>query len=400
MVLQALQGNIPWINGIKQLYLPQKYTTMIFHPSFCKRKIDICDTPDWFEQRAKLYAEVAKWGYRKPDEIYFGFSDPDSGWIDITIYINGKKVHTFPISQAFDPFFQLKVWMEDIVNDTKLSTDINIEVEGRTIIFHYEHIRHAEFGSGRKFITDDYELDEWEDYDANTHPDTGLFYLYDSGMYEMPVICYCNTKQLLFVLYNGLLHYSARSKAVPKFGNDWYYMDHDDEGNPEFDNWEFYNTLKSPLIEWNYDSKEAYRHRWPEFREPVQIKETVHMWFEWGDGLFWHQRGGCCGNAEKFFVDTENTEIDLTGLPELRQWYDEFDESGPLGVDNWTKEHMDEWFNRGWDLAKKIRVMLPECVDLFYQWKSCKCEGSEWGNEEIPIIVPDQRLYIKKQREL
>lgn len=118
-----------------------------------------------------------------------------------------------------------------------------------------------------------------------------------------------------------------------------------------------------------------------------------------GGWPFWHQRGGCCGNAEKFFVDTENTEIDLTELPELRQWYDEFDKSGPFGVDNWTKEHMDKWLNTGWDLAKTIRVMLPESVDLFYQWKSFKCEGSEWGNEEIPIIVPDQRLYIKKPME-
>lgn len=371
---------------------------MIYHPSFCKRRVDICDTPGWFEQRAKLYAEVAKWDYREPDEIYFSFSEPDCGWIDITVFTNGKKVHTFPVSQAFDPFYQLKDWMEDIVNDNKLTSDFSVEVEGRTIIFHYEHIRNAQFGSGRKFVSEEYELDEWEDYDANTYPDLGLFYLYDSAEQELPVVCYCKTKQFLFALYNGLLYYSSRTKAISKFGNDWYYMDHDDEGKPYFDNWEFYNTLKSTLIEWNYDSDRAYRHEWLEFKDPSKIQETVHMWTEWGDGLFWHQRGGCSGNAEGFFIDTDGIEIDLSVMPELRQWYDEWELDGPFGVEKWTEEHERTWFQKGWELAKKIRTMLPECVDLYYQWKAFKIEDSEWGYEEIPILVPDQRLIQKKKK--
>ena len=75
---------------------------------------------------------------------------------------------------------------------------------------------------------------------------------------------------------------------------------YDDDGNPTEDRWTFYNHIKSSLIEWNYDSKEAYRHVKPKFKETPAVKETVHMWAEWGDALFWHQRGGCCGNAESF----------------------------------------------------------------------------------------------------
>ena len=84
-------------------------------------------------------------------------------------------------------------------------------------------------------------------------------------------------------------------------------------------------------------------------------------------------------------------------MPELRQWYDEWESDGPFGVEKWTEEHERTWFQKGWELAKKIRTMLPESVDLYYQWKTFKIEGSEWGYEEIPIIVPDQRL-IKRKR--
>jgi hypothetical protein len=369
---------------------------MVFHQNFYKKEYyENVSAPQWFEQRSKLYAEVAKWDSSHIKEIYFDFSEPDCGWMDITIYLDGKRIHTFPISQCFDPFFEMKVWMEDIVNDFKLGSDLYIEVDGRTIIMHYEHICLASLGCG---VVNGYFEDkepEWEEYDTNSCPDIGLFYLYDSGTKSIPVVCICKTKQFLFSLYNGLLAYAARSKSVPLIGKEWYYADHDDDGNPTENNWTLYNTIKSQLIEWNYDSgNAAYRHKRPQFKEVPPITETVHMWAEWGDGLFWHQRGGCCGNAEGFFVDAVDERIDLSDLPELRIWYDEFDNSDPCG--EWEENTFNSWFQRGWLLAKKVRKRLPESVDLFYHWKAFKLEDNEWS-KEIPIIVRDERNIIKKR---
>ena len=42
-------------------------------------------------------------------------------------------------------------------------------------------------------------------------------------------------------------------------------------------------------------------------------------------------------------------------------------------------------------------MRLPESVDLFYEWKYFPIEGSEWGGDEISILVPDERLLIKRQ---
>jgi len=326
--------------------------------------------------------------------MYFDFSAPDCGWMDVTIHVNGKKIHEFPLTAAFDPFSNLKAWMEDIVNDFKLSSELYLELEGRTAILHYEHLLLAQIGSGRKFVRE-YDLDEWEEYDANEGaPDVGLFYLYDSAVKGIPVVGCCKTKDFLAALYNGLMWYASRSKNAPLIGKEWYYMDHDDDGNPYFNNWDFYNTVKSPLIEWNLYSRFAYRHERPRFKEASEIKETVHMWAEWGDGLFWHQRGGCCGNAEGFFVDTEHTQVNLSDIPDIRKWYDEFDMRDPLA--DWPDEQFIPWLKKGWELAKIIRTRLPLCVDLFYHWKPFKSENHEWECAEIPFLVPDTRLQTRE----
>lgn len=366
---------------------------MIFHEGFISNRMDVLESPKWFAKRAELYKEVATWVNKPLDTVYFDFSAPDCGWIDVSVYVNGEKRHQFPLTAAFDSFPDIKNWLEDIVIDTKLSSDLYLELEGRTAILHYEHVKLAEVGTGRKFANEDRDKDEWESFDANNGaPDTCLFYLYDSSYEDIPVVCYCKTKDFIFALYNGLLNYSSRSVHANKIGAEWYYMDRDDDGNPTEDNWTFYNSLKSPLIEWNHDSRMAYRHERPKFKETPTIKETVHMWAEWGDGLFWHQRGGCCGDAESFWVDTDETTVDLKDLPEVRAWYDEFNSRDPS--EPWSDEEYNLWFDRGWELAKKIRQRLPLTVDLYYHWKTFVIGKTE-NCIEIPIVVPDDRLLIK-----
>ena len=220
----------------------------------------------------------------------------------------------------------------------------------------------------------------------------GLFFVFDSSTELVPVVCYCETKQLLFSLYNGLIYYTSRSGSAELIGKEWYYLDKDNEGNPIENNWTFYNVIKSSVVEWYLDETRPRHQKMPRFRDVPAVKETVHMWAEWGDGLFWHQCGGCCGNAEKFCVDNSENYIDLSDLPELRKWYDEFDDSNPCV--EWEKEVYNSWFRRGWELAKEVRRRLPETVDLYYDWKylSHKIEGK---SVDIPFLVLDERLIVQ-----
>ena len=100
---------------------------MAFHEGFILEPMDRLHTPNWFAMRAELYKEVSAWLDKPFDVVYFDFSAPYCGWIDVTIYVNGKKKHQFPLTAAFDSISRIKNWLEDIVNDTKLSTDLFLE---------------------------------------------------------------------------------------------------------------------------------------------------------------------------------------------------------------------------------------------------------------------------------
>lgn len=349
---------------------------MILHDNFQDRYAE-CVTPNWFELRSKLYAEVCKWKPRKPDEVFFHFKAPDAGWMDFDVYVNGEKRHKCYFSSIFNPFPNLKVWLEDIANDLKMSSTLPIDIEGRTLIFHYENIKLCEVSVRRRFVNDDIDKDEWESTDANTDSTIGLFCLYDSACDTLPIVCMCQAKQLVSSLYNSLLYYAIGTHGK-KIEQEWY----------DYDQWHFYNTIKSPLIEWFIYSNRGYRHQIPQFASAPVIKETIHMWAEWGDGLFW-SHGRCCGNAEGFRIETDNTRIDLTDIPEIRVWYDEFDNSYP--EDQWPDEKYNVWFKKGWELAKLVRKRLPDSVDLFYQWDAHLLQCYIQGESDIPFIVPNER---------
>lgn len=368
---------------------------MLFHNNF-EDRYSWCDTPNWFELKSKLYADICTWEPRKLDEVFFHFKAPNAGWMDFDVYVNGEKKHSTYFSAAFDPFRELRVWMEDVVNDFKLCSSMAIEIEGRTLIFHYENIKLCDVSVRRKFINEDREKDEWEFTDADTHPTIGVFCLYDSACDALPIICMCSAKQLVQSLYGSLLEY-ATGEYKNKIPRDWYYMDldYDDDDNewkPLCDNWDFYNIIKSPLIEWFIYSKDGYRHKCHKFKPTPKIKETIHMWAEWGGGLFW--QGKCCGNADGFYIETGCKRIELTDIPELREWYDEFDNRAPEDI--WPEDEYNKWFAKGWELAKLVRKRLPENVDLFYQWRKYALQSPFDGNKEIPLIVPNDNLEIKK----
>lgn len=345
------------------------------------------NSPTFFELRSKLYQEVASWEDKPFDEIFFEFSDPSFGWIDISIYVNGKKMHTFSISQVFPPFDDIKKWLEDIVDSQKPYTGLFFDTETQDIVFHYERLQVAESGCRRKFVDQDPDKDEWEKFNT---PDYGLFYIYDSSLDELPVVCHCESKKLISALYNGIMFYVSREVGESFFKEAWYY----NEGGTI---WTLYNSIKSPLIEWHLDPKNEYRLHHQKFKKTPKIKETVHMWAEWGDALFWSQQAGCCGNADAFIVDTKNTEIDLSDLPELREWYNHFDSQIPEA--EWPDEDYEQWYQKGWELAKKVRERMPPNVDLFYEWKYYSVDDNEFGQKSISILVPDNRLAIGNKND-
>lgn len=157
----------------------------------------------------------------------------------------------------------------------------------------------------------------------------------------------------------------------------------------KWNNWTFYNEIKSAKIEWNAISDLPYRHNKLHFQEPALVSEMINMWAEWGDALFWSV-DGCCGDCK--VIHTDSGDIDLSRIDGLKEWYEEFDHSDPCV--KWSKEKLDKWDKRGWQLAMKVREVLPDNIDLCYYWLLNKFDIK--GVAPLMRLVPNQRFWTTK----
>lgn len=93
--------------------------------------------------------------------------------------------------------------------------------------------------------------------------------------------------------------------------------------------------------------------------------ESIWMWAEYGDALFWHQDGGCCGNCERFFTDRQHLTIEVSGIKGLKEWYQRFDDEKYPAYE-WSEKEYTEWVAEGWRYAYQVRELLPDEIDMYY----------------------------------
>jgi hypothetical protein len=98
-------------------------------------------------------------------------------------------------------------------------------------------------------------------------------------------------------------------------------------------------------------------------------REFLHMWPEYGEALFWDLKGVSCGDFTRIYLDND-IEIDLTGINGLKEWFREWDSESLYHKKGWTDSEWKEWWNRGYELAKQIKKLLPYYVDFYYMWKT------------------------------
>ena len=122
--------------------------------------------------------------------------------------------------------------------------------------------------------------------------------------------------------------------------------------------------------------------------------ETIWMWAEYGDALFWCRDGGCCGDAKSLVNEHRHKRIDLTGIEGLQEWYNRFDdESYPAYA--WPPEEYRAWIEEGWKYAYAVRELLPDEIELLYEYDT---KGEPYPVPRSARVTPckpmvsDQRL--------
>ena len=112
----------------------------------------------------------------------------------------------------------------------------------------------------------------------------------------------------------------------------------------------------------------------------IKIKPSIK-----GKGLFWDENERPVGNTDalSIYEGDEKQFIDLTqnvGYPEIIKWQREFLKHLNTGNNDWNNDDWLDWWCRGYCLAKVIRQLLPEDVELYYGEKG-QCYEVLAGND-------------------
>lgn len=171
------------------------------------------------KERSRIFA---KYGERLPqiaDRVSFEFDKPNRGWIELMIQVNYEEANTLSLSSAYEPFQDMKEWLEDIVNNirgfSKKPSMLEIDCESYDAVLYYEPV--------------------FEQKDK----DTGIFYVYDTADNKIWADAYCDTSVFIKSIYEAIINYAIEMALTPDFVEEWV--------------WDAYNSEMGP---YNEDSPE------------------------------------------------------------------------------------------------------------------------------------------------
>jgi len=318
-------------------------------------------------ERVAVYETYSKRFPTRNDEIGMSMKVDCYGWLDTTLYKNGKKVIEMPLSEIAYPLISIVEWLERIIDlpgkDDKFEESLHLDCEGCHVMMHYELVHAPEFGAIEGY--------------------RGLLIVYgtwvgDPKLKENTLAAIVSLPDFVSAMYNGILNFFAplpnRKYTEEYIINEWPAV-----GGEADDVMQLYNEIKSPKLEWFIAPKE-YDGWFDVDFEKKPIRDTVLMDAR-PEGLFWNLNNECIGNEEALHVD--DTTCDLTEIQELGKWFAKMPKQ--------TSANYNKWLDKGYMLAMKVRRFMPEDVDLFYVNYHTKYQKGSARYE----IVPDMRQVVK-----
>lgn len=178
---------------------------------------------------------------QRADRIDLQLDYPDCGWIDLHVLVNGEERGLITASSVYEPFEDIKEWLEHIVSHVFDFTPcgVNIYDESDNHILYYEPIP--------------LQTDELL---TPTPPELfGLFYIYDGGERKVVADAFCETKEFVRCVYQEILDFALSTRENENFIDDWCWDAYNGEcatmwenNDPEIKNI-FVKKVSSELIE-------------------------------------------------------------------------------------------------------------------------------------------------------
>lgn len=192
-------------------------------------------------ERSKLFAKYAEKMPSKSDKLELKLDYPGHGWLDMHFIVNGEEKLKIPASYVYEPFEDIRDWLEQIVRNVFDFTPTGAKIydESYDYLLYYEPFF---FHSDELLTKNPPHLD-------------GLFYIYDS--YEKKIVseAVCETKTLVRVFYETILNFAKESSKREEFVDDWIidaynrdYAEFDDDDDPGVKEI-FINKVTSAVVE-------------------------------------------------------------------------------------------------------------------------------------------------------
>lgn len=169
----------------------------------------------WLHERSKLFEKYASCMPLIVDDVEIKLDYPENGWIDMHILVNGEEKELINTSNVYEPFQDIKEWLENIVSHVFDSTPfgVNIYDESNNYILYYEPI-----------------LFQTDELLTPTPPELcGLFYIYDGYEGKIMAEAVCETKAFMSNLYMKILEFAQTVSINDNFVDDWCWQAYNEE---------------------------------------------------------------------------------------------------------------------------------------------------------------------------
>ena len=204
------------------------------------------DTPQDYKnnlllERSKLLKKYALDLPNSFDEVHLNIDYPEYGWMDTNVIVNGEEQDVIIISDADDPFEDIKEWLENIVQHRFdfVPFGVKIETEDYDVLMYYEPVFYPR---DTLYTSEPYSL-------------CGIFYIYDTIEDKIVAEAFCDTKEFVKNVYTDILNYAERVSKIDSFVDDWIasafneeYAKYEDEKDPAIKEL-FIKKIKSTFIE-------------------------------------------------------------------------------------------------------------------------------------------------------
>lgn len=193
----------------------------------------------WFAERSKIYAKYAEHMPRKADVFELVLDKVDFGWIDMHFKINGEETLLINASSVYEPFEDIRDWLEQIVTHVGSAYEVRINDETYDYYLLYEPVSFL-YGESKSLHPNNKEY--------------GLFYVYDGSVKQIVSDALIDSRKFIRSFYTAIIEYGKQWQQDPDFIEYWVWdaynseMHDYDEDSPELKEF-FLKKVRSEVVE-------------------------------------------------------------------------------------------------------------------------------------------------------